>query len=118
MQPPSIGKDFDGAYSTAGGIDRDKTVVGRWTLGVANGEALLLECLTERGGDLERFLVVDLGEQVDVFGRSGHESVRDHGSAAGEGEGGRFGQRERGAGDVFLQGVQRHALRLPCVRSR
>jgi hypothetical protein len=68
-------------------------VVGWRPLGVANGEALLLECLAERGGDLKSFLVVDLGEQVDVFGRSSHEPVRDHGSAAGEGEGRRFGQR-------------------------
>src|SRR5882724_113814 len=73
MQPPSVGKDCHGAFDAAGGIDRDEAVVGWRPLGVANDQVLLLECLTERGGDLERFLVVDLGEQVDVFGRSVHE---------------------------------------------
>jgi hypothetical protein len=42
--------------AAAGGIDRDEPVVGWWPLGVANGEALVLECLAERGGDLKSFL--------------------------------------------------------------
>src|SRR5882757_11569139 len=62
MKPP-VGKDFDGAFGAARGIDGDEAVVGWRPLGVANDQALSMECLTERGGDLERFLVVDLGEQ-------------------------------------------------------
>jgi len=56
MQPPSVGKDLDSAFGAAGGIDRDEAVVGWWTLGVANDQALSLECLTQRGGGLECFL--------------------------------------------------------------
>jgi len=45
------------AGSTAG-----EAVVGWLTLGVADDQALSLECLTQRGGDLECFLVTDLSE--------------------------------------------------------
>src|SRR5882757_5467683 len=62
MKPP-VGKDFDGAFGAARGIDGDEAVVGWRPLGVANDQALSMECLTERGGDLERFLVVDLGDR-------------------------------------------------------
>ena len=53
MKPP-VGKDFDGAFGAARGIDGDEAVVGWRPLGVANDQALSMECLTERGGDLER----------------------------------------------------------------
>jgi hypothetical protein len=37
-------------------------VVGWWALGVADGEALPVECLTKCCGHVKRFLLVDLGE--------------------------------------------------------
>jgi hypothetical protein len=97
MKPPPVGKDFDGAFGAARRIDGDEAVVGWRPLGVANDQALSMECLTWSLG-----------------ARTRARSC----SAAGKGESGCFGQRQRCAGDAVLQGVQRHALRLPCARSR
>ena len=56
-------------------------MITRWSFGVVRDEALLLERLAQRRDDLARFLVIDLGKEVDVSSRQGDEAVRDHGSA-------------------------------------
>lgn len=98
----TVGEDFDRALASVGGVDGNEAVVGGRAVGVAGLQAALTQGCTQSGGDVACFRVVDLGEQVDVVGCTVDEAVGDHRSAAGEGDGVRFGQRGRRADDQIL----------------
>jgi hypothetical protein len=93
-------------------------MVKRRTLGVVGDKAFLFKGLPERCHDADGFLIIDLGEQIDVFGRAIDEPVRDHGPTTGEGQCVRLGECKGDSGDSVLQGIQRHVFRLPCVLIR
>lgn len=90
----------------------------RRPFGVACGELLILQRAAQCDDDTDRFLVIDLGEQVDVLGRTIDEPMSDHGSAAGESKRTCFGEPQRCACDLFLQWLKRHAPTLPPARSQ
>ena len=93
-------------------------MVQRRPFSVACGELLLFECTAQCDDDAHCFLVIYLGEQVDVLGRAIDEPVGDHGSATGKSKRACFGEPQRCSCDLFLQWIQRHAPRLPPARSR
>ena len=94
------------------------SMVNPASFGITRVEPLLLQRPSERRGDLNSFLIVDLGEQIDVLGFASNEAVDDHRATTGEREGASFREAQGGAGDPFLQGVQRHGVTLPASPSR
>lgn len=90
----------------------------RWSFGVVGDEILFLECAAQCRGDLAGFMIVDLSKEVDVSCRPGDKAVHDHGAAPGQRQRARLRQRQRGSRDSFLQRIQGHVARLPCLPSR
>lgn len=67
LQPPTVGGDLDGTFPPAGGVDGDESVIERWPFGIAGVEVLLLQRGAQGGSNLDRFGVVDLGEEIDIL---------------------------------------------------
>jgi hypothetical protein len=66
-----------------------------------DGETLLLQSGAQRGSNLDRVGVIDLGKEIDILGDPGDETMGDHHCAASEGECAGFRQ---------VQGCPRDAL--------
>ncbi len=118
VQPASVGKHFDRAFGTRRWIDSDEAVIKWWPFGAVGDEILLLECAAQCRDDLTRFLIIDLGKEIDVFRRPADKAVHDHGSAPGQRQRARLRQGQRGSRDSFLQRIQGHMARLPCPPSQ
>jgi len=69
---------------------------------------LALESAAQSRGDPAGLVGVDLGEEVHISGRPVGEAVRDHGAAAGEGQGVCLWQAQCGTGDAVLQRIEGH----------
>jgi hypothetical protein len=102
VQASSVGEDLDRTFGASGEVNGDKPVVGRRSLGVSGDQVLAVQGLPQCGDYLGGFLVIDLGEQVDVLGSPGHEPMGDHGATARQCERAGFGEGQGGAGDAFL----------------
>ncbi|MCA1605900.1 MAG: hypothetical protein LC775_10600 [Acidobacteria bacterium] len=91
-------------------------MIQRRPLSIANGELVVFERGAQCDDDADGFLIIQLGEKVDVLGRAIDKTMSDHGSAASERKRVRFGEPQCCSCDQFLQWIERHAPRLPPAR--
>lgn len=117
-QPTPVRKDFDGAFCSGRRVDGDESVVERPTFRIARDDPRVPKRNAKRRDDVDRFLVVDLGEQIDVLRGPRNEPMRDHGPATRERQRAGLGKSEGDARDSFLQRIQRHTAMLPAAPCR